>query len=91
MDYLKQFEYQIYMYDGILTEMGRDFGEENGKDYICRCLDTADLYLAQNGGKDELNKIIDKYIGIYQDESEWELCDLMMSFLKNLKGLIDKI
>lgn len=91
MNYLQDFDYQIYMYDGMLTEMGRWFGEENCNDYICKCLDTADLFIKNGGSKSELTEIVDKYIKIYENESDWELNDLELDFLRKLHGLIDKI
>lgn len=91
MEYLQQFDYQIFMYDGMLTEMGRSFGEENCKDYICRCLDTADLFLKNGGSKTELTEVVDKYIKIYENETDWVLNDLEMDFLRKLRGLIEKI
>lgn len=91
MEYLKQFDYQIYMYDGMLTEMGRSFGEENCNDYICRCLDTANLFLKAGGSKSELTETVDKYIKIYENETDWLLNDLELVFLHKLKGLVEKI
>jgi hypothetical protein len=91
MDFLNDFELKIYMYDGMITEMGRDFAQENCKDYICKCLDSADLVLKNNGSRDDLIRIIDKYISVYSNESDWELNDLEMDFLTKLRGLVAKI
>jgi len=91
MNYLEEFELKIYMYDGMITEMGRDFAEENSNDYICRCLDTADMHLKNGGSKEELLDVVQKYINVYSNETDWELNDIEMDFLNKLRGLIDKI
>ncbi|MCD7891159.1 MAG: hypothetical protein LUG26_05150 [Ruminococcus sp.] len=91
MDYLQDFDLQIYMYDGMLTEMGRGFAEENCNDYICRCLDTADLYLKNGGKKINLVRTINKYIDAYEDEKDWQYIDLELDFLHKLRGLVHKI
>ncbi len=91
MDYLKDFDYAIYMYDGMLTETGGWFGREHCNDYICKCLDTADIHLKNGGTRAELIETVDKYIRVYEKETDWELNDLELDFLRKLKGLVAKI
>jgi ribosomal-protein-alanine N-acetyltransferase len=87
MNYLKDFERHIALYDGMLIETGGLFakGKLDGDKYEGKCLEIAKKYILAGGRRKELLFVIDKYILQYKDDKEWTYLDLEMSFLNRLK------
>lgn len=93
MNYIKIFERNISLYDGMLKETGGSFGKGKmgGDKFEEKCHEIAKKHILDGGTKKELLYVLDKYTLQFKDEREWIFLDLEMSFLNGLKDKIEKL